>query len=98
MPFVLVEEQVGGQVWAGPAASHQHRNAPGHDQVQRNSALQAVDRPQLQGLDPAAVLEDVEEEASRPEEFHLRPLTERCVNLSIHTAPIKQTHRPQPTP
>jgi hypothetical protein len=32
--------------------------------------------------------------ASRPEELHPRPLTERCVNLSIHTAPIKQTHRP----
>ncbi len=29
---------------------------------------------------------------SRPEESHLRPLAERCVNLSIHTAPIKQTH------
>jgi hypothetical protein len=66
MPFVLVEEQVGGQVWAGPAASHQHRNAPGHDQVQRDSALQAVDRPQLQGLDPAAVLEDVEEDLDLP--------------------------------
>jgi hypothetical protein len=26
---------------------------------------------------------------SRPEEFHLRPLAERCVNLSIHTAPIR---------
>ena len=32
--------------------------------------------------------------ASRPEELPLRPLTERCVNLSIHTAPIKQTHLP----
>lgn len=32
--------------------------------------------------------------ASRPEELHLRPLTERCVNLSIHTAPIKQTNLP----
>jgi hypothetical protein len=26
---------------------------------------------------------------SRPEEFHPRPLAERCVNLSIHTAPIR---------
>src|SRR5208282_1399235 len=26
---------------------------------------------------------------SRPKEFHLRPLAERCVNLSIHTAPIR---------
>ncbi len=28
---------------------------------------------------------------SRPEEFHLRPLSERCGSLSTHTAPIKQT-------
>src|SRR5438128_1348826 len=28
--------------------------------------------------------------ASRPEEFHLRPLTERCGSLSAHTAPTKQ--------
>jgi hypothetical protein len=31
---------------------------------------------------------------SRPGESHPQPLAERCVNLSIHTAPIKQTHRP----
>jgi hypothetical protein len=24
--------------------------------------------------------------------LHLRPLTERCVNLSIHTAPIKYAY------
>lgn len=29
---------------------------------------------------------------SRPREFHPQPLAERCVNLSAHTAPIKQTH------
>ena len=29
---------------------------------------------------------------SRPEGLHPRPLSERCGNLSIHTAPIKQTH------
>ncbi len=28
---------------------------------------------------------------SRPGEFHPRPLAERCVNLSTHTAPIRQT-------
>jgi hypothetical protein len=33
---------------------------------------------------------------SRPQEFHPQPLAERCVNLSIHTAPIKQTHPPSP--
>jgi hypothetical protein len=26
---------------------------------------------------------------SRPEDFHPWPLAERCVNLSIHTAPIR---------
>src|SRR5680860_233555 len=31
-------------------------------------------------------------EVSRPREFHSQPLAERCVNLSAHTAPIKQTH------
>ena len=28
---------------------------------------------------------------SRPRELHPQPLSERCVNLSAHTAPIKQT-------
>src|SRR5580700_596184 len=32
--------------------------------------------------------------ASRPGEFHPRPLSELCVNLSIHTAPIKPTRPP----
>ena len=31
---------------------------------------------------------------SGPEEFHLRPLAERNVNLSIHSAPIRQTIQP----
>ena len=30
--------------------------------------------------------------SSRPRELHPQPLTERCVNLSIHTALIKQTN------
>ena len=33
---------------------------------------------------------------SRPQEFHPQPLAERCVSLSTHTAPIKQTHLPSP--
>src|SRR6516225_4175519 len=33
---------------------------------------------------------------SRPEELHLQPLAERCVSLSTHTAPIRQTHRSSP--
>src|SRR5271167_4518842 len=32
--------------------------------------------------------------ASRPEGFHLRPLSERCGSLSTHTAPIKRTRPP----
>ena len=31
---------------------------------------------------------------SRPGELHPRPLLERCVSLSTHTAPIKQTLPP----
>jgi hypothetical protein len=34
--------------------------------------------------------EDVE---SRPAGLHLRPLAERCMSLSTHTAPIRQTRR-----
>jgi hypothetical protein len=30
---------------------------------------------------------------SRPKELHLRPLAERCMSLSTHTAPIRQTRR-----
>ena len=33
---------------------------------------------------------------SRPQEFHPQPLAERCVSLSTHTAPIKQTQRRHP--
>ena len=32
-------------------------------------------------------------EVSRPAGFHRRPLAERCVSLSVHTAPIRQTSR-----
>src|SRR6059058_4681678 len=48
------------------------------------------------GSDAALVIAEdhvhdpVQAVASRPEEFHLRPLTERCGSLSAHTAPTKQ--------
>ena len=42
----------------------------------------------VQGL--RLVLIRVARGASRPEEFHPRPLTERCGSLSAHTAPTKQ--------
>jgi len=30
-------------------------------------------------------------ESGRPEEFHLQPPSEPCVNLSIHTAPVSHS-------
>src|SRR5450755_1001594 len=36
-------------------------------------------------------VDDGVEVVSRPRELHPQPLSERCVNLSAHTAPIKQT-------
>jgi len=79
---------------AGSAQADQAGKAPGNDQIDRQRQFQLAPAAQLQGLDPATVLEHMEQGASRPEELHPRPLTERCVNLSSHTAPIKQTHRP----
>src|SRR5215216_447202 len=57
------------------------------DKTTRSSAV---------GSDAAFVIAEdhvhdpVQAVASRPEEFHLRPLTERCGSLSAHTAPTKQ--------
>src|SRR5208282_3314565 len=47
------------------------------------------DRPHDQG--PALSAGHIE--GSRPKGLHLRPLAERCVSLSTHTAPIRQTRR-----
>ncbi|MDH3574408.1 MAG: hypothetical protein OEM90_12455, partial [Desulfobacteraceae bacterium] len=30
-------------------------------------------------------------QSGRPEEFHLQPPSEPCVNLSIHTAPVSHS-------
>ena len=38
------------------------------------------------------VHDPVQAVANRPEEFHLRPLTERCGSLSAHTAPTKTAY------
>jgi hypothetical protein len=43
--------------------------------------------------DQSAALSAGHIEESRPKELHLRPLAERCVSLSTHTAPIRQTRR-----
>jgi retron-type reverse transcriptase len=41
----------------------------------------------------ALTVTEVERVESRPKELHLRPLAERCMSLSTHTAPIRQTRR-----
>ena len=40
-----------------------------------------------------AVSADYQYQGSRPKGLHLQPLAERCVSLSTHTAPIRQTRR-----
>ena len=66
MPFIFVEEQDGGQFGAGSAESHQHSNPPGDHEVQCDGTLQTSDGSQLQSLNAAAVLEDVEEDLDFP--------------------------------
>ena len=65
-PFIRLEEQFGGQVWAGAPQPHQPCDTPGHHQVQRDGALQALNLTQLQCLDPAAVLDDVKQQLDLP--------------------------------
>src|SRR3954469_15490543 len=55
--------------------SADHQNKP---DIGANIARQWYDRDGVDAM------------ASRPEEFHLRPFTERCGSLSAHTAPTKQ--------
>src|SRR6516225_455438 len=50
----------------------------------------------LAALDACELLRFTVKLVSRPEELHLQPLAERCVSLSTHTAPIRQTHRSSP--
>src|SRR3954454_18187655 len=42
---------------------------------------------------PTGVLEVSDQLVSRPAVFHRQPLSERCVRLSPHTAPIRRTRR-----
>src|SRR4029077_8756185 len=42
---------------------------------------------------PAIVLEIAYQLVSRPGESHPQPLSERCMRLSLHTAPIRRTLR-----
>src|SRR3954468_22727267 len=70
------------------AGRHRPEQRQGHDQ---DEAVEPSGKPDLAVFEPeAAALEIGEHGASRPEEFHLRPLTERCGSLSAHTAPTKQ--------
>ena len=57
---------------------------------QRDMPVPAVPRPALIVGQSEFCFGGLERVASRPEEFHLRPLTERCGSLSAHTAPTKQ--------
>jgi hypothetical protein len=52
--------------------------------------MPAVPRASLVVSKSKLRLSRLERVASRPEEFHPRPLTERCGSLSAHTAPTKQ--------
>src|ERR1700747_1618660 len=51
------------------------------DHVARGLALSPAFSPEIVAVE------------SRPKELHLRPLAERCMSLSTHTAPIRQTRR-----
>jgi len=44
-----------------PAQPHEIGQAPGNDQIDRESQLQFLDLPQLKFLDPATVLEDMKQ-------------------------------------
>jgi hypothetical protein len=54
--------------------------------IARETALATVRSIALDSVPPQRI---AAYRLSRPEEFHPRPLAERCVNLSIHTAPIR---------
>jgi hypothetical protein len=69
MDVIGIEEQCGIQIRAIPSFAHQVDDAPADDHEQRQRTLEAVDGAQLQGLDFAAVLENVEEYL----DFSLRP-------------------------
>ena len=70
------------------AGRHRPEQRQRHDQ---DEAVEPSGKSDLAVFEPeAAGLEVREHGASRPEEFHLRPLTERCGSLSTHTAPTKQ--------
>lgn len=44
----------------------------------------------------AILVWETDEEESRPRGSHPQPLAERYVNVSAHTAPVKQTHLSSP--
>ena len=72
----------------GAMADHGHHGKSQHRQ--RDVPMPAMPGPRLVVIEPKLGLRRLERMASRPEEFHLRPLTERCGSLSAHTAPTKQ--------
>ena len=64
--FIGIEEQSGIQIGATAAHVHQMDDSPGHHQKQRQRALEPFDRAQLQRLDPATVLQHVEQDLDFP--------------------------------
>src|SRR3954452_15510572 len=80
-----------GRFWGRTVALLAHPRQQGKGQHhQRDMPVPAVPRPALVVGQPKFRLGGLERVASRPEEFHPRPLTERCGSLSAHTAPTKQ--------
>jgi hypothetical protein len=78
----------GGRPLVGAIPDCAHHGEGQHHQ--RDMPVPAVPGPGLVVRKPQLRLSRLERVASRPEEFHLRPLTERCGSLSAHTAPTKQ--------
>lgn len=60
LPFRFAEQLTGGQVWMGAPQPDEVRQAPRHHQIDRQSQLDLVDRAELQGFHPTAILEDME--------------------------------------
>lgn len=66
LDFVRVKEQVRIEVRAGAPRAHQMGDEPGHYQIQREGALDAFDRSQLERLDAAAIFQHVEQDLYFP--------------------------------
>lgn len=66
LPFLGREEQGGFQVGMHPPQAHQPAQSPGDDQIDGKRQFDFRRTRQLQGLDPAAVCRDMEEDFDFP--------------------------------